>query len=240
MKPVDGRPGYVLVQGTSRLCIGARCSKCGDIEAGSDKPSCPPEVVARHFTAKGWKITRAGAAAVCPKCQVKIAAAHVDDTAAVEVELERQRQAEQRRAAAEDSRPTLWEAARAVIMAPRTEEGAMSTEMYRAQRRLYELLGDHFTTAGETGSYDDGWSDARLAKETGIALAEVLRIREAAFGRIVDPRIARLEVAIAEEHARRTRELTELRTMLEATAAESEQTLASLRAQLAELQGGRP
>lgn len=89
---------------------------------------------------------------------------------------------------------------------PEREESVLqqSPNAMKAQARMHQLLAQNFTTTqgGDSekpqGVYDAGWSDERIAKETGLAIKEVIRWRESAYGSIVDPRTANLERAIAQ------------------------------------------
>lgn len=102
---------------------------------------------------------------------------------------------------------------------------------------MHRLLGEHFTAEGEIGTYDEGWSDARISNEAGLALAEVTRVREAAYGKILDPRFARIDAAIAAAGAKLARDTAELATLLETVKAEGAKAIADLRRQLAEIRG---
>lgn len=51
---------------------------------------------------------------------------------------------------------------------------------------MYMILGDYFDAA--KGRYRDGWSDARVARETGLSEAMVKSRRESDFGKLKDRR----------------------------------------------------
>ncbi len=52
----------------------------------------------------------------------------------------------------------------------------------KAQTAMFRLLDTHFDE--DAGRYADGWDDARVAKETGIAIAMVAAFRKEGFGEI--------------------------------------------------------
>jgi hypothetical protein len=118
-----------------------------------------------------------------------------------------------------------------------TTTTSSTTNAIRAQATMHRLLGEHFTTDGAVGAYDEGWSDARVSNEAGLALVEVVRVREAAYGRVVDPRLAKLETALAAAQAKLTRDLGEITTMLETIREDGTKALAALTRQLAEARG---
>lgn len=225
MRALEGRPAFVVSPGRSRGQVAVRCSKCSELEYGSDKPACPPEVVSRHFARLGWRVVRNGASATCPRClakepsdeRAKLAA---ENEAAALRELERQREAAQRR------NPNGNEV-----------NVSISKDALRAQRLLHQLLGEHFSVEGEHGAYDEGWDDRRVSTETGLAVAEVTRTREAAYGRIVDPRIAQLEAAIAGRLEKLDRDLGELQALGDNLRTEHVGALQELQARLAALKG---
>lgn len=224
---LENLPAFFVTNGTSRRVVGVRCQKCGDTQVGSDKPICPPTLIARHFSKAGWKMYRDGIAATCPKCQLEAAAEtrELDESAAL-VELERQRATEERRLAAKNSQP-------------KDDMTQPTKETLRAQARLHHLLAEHFTVEGDLGAYDKDWSDQRVATETGLALAEVVRVRDAAYGKLADPRIVALTKEIEDVGRKFAADVSELRTMFETTTSEHEAQLAALGRQLAELQGRR-
>lgn len=55
----------------------------------------------------------------------------------------------------------------------------------KAIRHVFQLLEDHFDETG--GRYKDGWSDEKIAKETGLSIHAIHEHRVAAFGRIKPP-----------------------------------------------------
>lgn len=94
-----------------------------------------------------------------------------------------------------------------------------------AQAKTIQLLGEHFDT--ERGQFADGWSDVRIAKETGAAPELVTEYRIAAFGEIKEPSelaalradIASIEALQREQSASIAAEIAALRSRLGAVSA---------------------
>ncbi|MBL9102146.1 MAG: hypothetical protein JNL82_14375 [Myxococcales bacterium] len=226
MKHLDNSPAFFITTGRSgRPAVGVRCSKCSAEEIGADKPTFPPNVIAKHFIARGWDVYRDGASATCPTCAATSRAPAADD-AAVNASLARQQLAEQRRLAAANSKPPQEK------REPVTS--VSTTDTIRAQARLHQLLAEHFNGDGNFGTYDEGWDDKRVAKDSGLAVTEVARVRDVAYGRIKDPILARVEAAITEEKQRAAREFAELRDLITAAETGHAERLSALERQLAE------
>jgi hypothetical protein len=74
-----------------------------------------------------------------------------------------------------------------------------------ALRKVFQLLEDQFDA--ESGSFKDGWSDDRIAKETSISRDAVKNYRVNAFGKIKPPgelEVLRRELGELEHFALRT------------------------------------
>lgn len=227
------RPAFFVEGGRSRPKVAIRCSRCAESEVGSDKPGAPAALLAKHFTSAGWKVYREGVSATCPKCQAREAAPSEQAPADIEAALERQRATEARRLASIPA-PTP-----ATIAPENMTQPGISTTTIKAQARLHHLLSERFTGDGSIGAYDEGWTDQRIATETGLSITEVVRVREAAYGRVSDPRIAALEKALADERTRAGKELHDLATMLEHLREDHAGRMAALGRQLADLKGPR-
>ena len=83
-------------------------------------------------------------------------------------------------------------------MAAQPSPNAMKT-----QAAMFRLLSNHFDV--DAGRYEKDWGDARIAKETGLAVALVAQFRDAGFGEIKEaPEIAglRADVRALEQLAR--------------------------------------
>lgn len=59
------------------------------------------------------------------------------------------------------------------------------------ERVMFSLLEEHFD--GELGVWDEGWSDRRVADECDLKIDRVHLVRESAFGKIRDPRMAEID-----------------------------------------------
>ena len=66
----------------------------------------------------------------------------------------------------------------------------------RSQATMFRLISDHFDV--EAGRYAEGWSDDKIAKDTGLSAQTVAAFRTEAFGAIKEPaEIAALAADIA-------------------------------------------
>lgn len=101
----------------------------------------------------------------------------------------------------------------------------VSPGVMKAQADMFRLLADHFDTVD--GHYVDGWSDEKIAKETGIAKATVADFRKAGFGEIKE------DPAITAIHA----DINALEEIQREHAAGIAQQIAELRARLAKIAG---
>jgi len=87
--------------------------------------------------------------------------------------------------------------------------------------KAFALLGTHFNA--ERGQFEQGWSDQKIAAETGLAPAAVAEFRKGSFGELKEaPEVASLRADIASleqlhrEHADSVgREVAALRTRLQ-------------------------
>jgi hypothetical protein len=57
----------------------------------------------------------------------------------------------------------------------------------KAQAAMFRMLTDNFD--GDAGSFATGWTDKRIAQETGLSVDYVTAFREEAFGKIKEPEI---------------------------------------------------
>lgn len=108
-------------------------------------------------------------------------------------------------------------------------------EARRATARMYALLDQHFNVAdgSDRGTYSDGWSDDRVAQESGLALSEVVRSREDVYGRLADdPRLAEVEAKVEALRAQAERDLGDLAKMAAAIREQLDASLADLRRQV--------
>lgn len=101
-----------------------------------------------------------------------------------------------------------------------SEATTVSAAAGLAQAKVFKLLSQHFSE--ETGRYSNGYSDDKIAKETGCALVFVQQCRAQCFGDLKeDPAIAELrndigalEGLIAESTASLQQQLSQLKAKL--------------------------
>lgn len=98
---------------------------------------------------------------------------------------------------------------------PMPETPTQSREALKQQRTLFTLLEEHYVE--DTSRYAPGWDDARIAKETKLALDHVVATREAGFGPIGDPVLDALEARVAAVEAKIIAERDEFARLLTAT-----------------------
>jgi hypothetical protein len=108
-------------------------------------------------------------------------------------------------------------------------------EARRAAARMYALLDQHFSVVdgSDHGAYADGWSDERVAAESGLSVAEVARTREDVYGRLAeDPRVAELSAKVDALQIRAERDLADLAKMSASIREQVDADVADLRRQL--------
>lgn len=146
------------------------CGRCPATDALSAAPSRQPaHTVALKFSQRGWRVVGVGKH-VCPAC----------------VAAEARRKASPKDATPKEPAP-LEEAAvppkDVSPKAPANENAAASPAASRSIVDLYVLLEDKYDRARK--AYAPGYDDARVAEETGLALAVVQERRERDFGPLV-------------------------------------------------------
>ena len=105
-------------------------------------------------------------------------------------------------------------------MCPRCQEKAKVTDISAAamkrQRQMFLLLDEHFDA--DAGQYVGDWSDAKIAKETGLAESVVTHARDSAYGPIkVNAALVSAGKDLAELRAQVKREVAEIRSLIEST-----------------------
>jgi hypothetical protein len=134
------------------------CSECGGVDAlSAHKGRKMAEHVAGTFTQRGWIVGAVGKH-LCPACIGR------------------------RRAARKNEREKATMAKEAEKESAKTPP-ERSPEASASIADMYLILSDAYDRAAK--NYRPGWSDARIAKETGLSLAFVARRREDAFGPVV-------------------------------------------------------
>lgn len=103
---------------------------------------------------------------------------------------------------------------------PKCQEKAKVTDISAAamkrQRQMFLLLDEHFDV--DNGSYANGWSDAQIAKETGLSESVVTHARESAYGPIKQSKeLIAAGQELAELRKKILGEFTQLRGLVEST-----------------------
>lgn len=79
---------------------------------------------------------------------------------------------------------------------PQAMTARPSPAAMKAQAQMFHLLSSHFDA--DTGRYAKGWSDAKIAADTGLAGDVVAEFRDAGFGALKDaPEIVAIRAEIA-------------------------------------------
>lgn len=122
-----------------------------------------------------------------------------------------------------------------------------SREARRAHAAAIRLLDLHFTIAdgAEVGRYAEGWTDERVAKESGLSPAEVSRTREDVYGRLEDPQEVARAAAITDLSTRFNatmaslrRDMDDARRIVDALAKEVDERTAAFQREVAALKVG--
>lgn len=251
MKQIEGRPAFFAGQNEHKQAkLAIRCSTCKRHEVGTDKVDCPPERASRHFTQRGWHVVNNGQRATCPECQKKKPQQPAEPTQA---DFDRLRErAERMQAPQPAEQPSLRLVPQEPVMKtdpdnrppPAVEQ--RSPTAYKAQRLAHDYLREHFEIDEDTGDpatsrghYVDDWSDAKVAKESGLSVDEVIRLRDGGYARLVDPREVKLLADIAAVRAKWAADEAEIRGMLDAARGHVETSLSRLESQLAAIRGPR-
>lgn len=83
----------------------------------------------------------------------------------------------------------------------------------KAQAKMFSLLAQHFTP--DDGRYAKGWSDKKIADETGVSVEMVAAVRSEAFGELKEPsEISALRSEITALEGLVTEQIASLRTEL--------------------------
>ncbi|OWQ98007.1 hypothetical protein [Sphingopyxis witflariensis] len=88
-----------------------------------------------------------------------------------------------------------------------------STAAVKSQAKMFTLLSQHFDA--ETGHYAKGWSDKKVADESGASPAMVSAVRAEAFGELKEPsEISALRSDISTLESLMVEQIASLRTEL--------------------------
>lgn len=148
------------------------CSTCGTVGSINVNNLPPPEYLDKKFAQRGWELDPN----VCPDCVVKRkrAKAAARTAAKTVVKLKEQN----------NTMATIT----AVKPTPISENPALkavSADLHKATAKMHQLLNLHFDT--EEGRFAEGWDDARIAKESGMAPTHVTEVRNLAYGELKEP-----------------------------------------------------
>ena len=209
---ITGKAAFVTRLKSGRPAIAYKCRRCDREEVSSDKPDCPLDTAIKHANREGWEIHRNGASALCPSCIKKECTDRTVDEGKIQAELERQRAQELRRKANEEPKMSTPTPAPPAPKSP---------EAIKAERKMHSLLERHLTVDGEPGPgavarYDEGWSDQAVADAAGLIVDQITRTREAAYGRLVDPRVAAVESMLVDAQAKIDRDIADVQRDIEA------------------------
>lgn len=137
-----------------------QCSKCGAKDEWRMLNRCPPARVRKTFTNRGWLL---GRKPICPTCKLPC---HNEEPNTV-------------------STPNVTPIN---ANAPQHPNAAAATDAARLAKRLVlQSLEDGAIFDEAKRRYAPDWSDARIAKETGISEATVAALREEFFGKLAEP-----------------------------------------------------
>lgn len=106
-----------------------------------------------------------------------------------------------------------------------SKPSAPTPSAIKAQVRMVQLLGDQFDA--EAGAYAEGFSDERIAKDTGLSVDAVREYRIAGFGELREP----------DELRSIHSDIQALEKLFLETMAPLQQELAGMKARVAEMRG---
>lgn len=174
-----------------RVVARLTCADCGakdDWTVASKMP--PPEILTKHFSNQGWLVRKK---ATCPSCRINIfkgvarcqhlllksTRPNIDtpDSASDLTEALKRWSQEP-----EDQQKEITPMSN---VAPVKTEQAPTEAVKAARRKANEFLMFNFDV--DKGRYEDGWSDERVAKESGMPLAWVVRRRDEEYGPLKEP-----------------------------------------------------
>jgi hypothetical protein len=151
-----------IVDGKAKSGYLIKCRACSNSEVianATHSGSLPPEVTAKKFTQKGWRVGHRVRDDLCPACIAK------------ELELKKKK-----------TEPKTSEGpAPAIKMEIDTVRADPPPEITREDRRIiFSEIDSHYID--EMRGYDTGWNDTRVAEGLKVPLAWVKGIREDNFG----------------------------------------------------------
>lgn len=200
-RALTARPGI----GGPTMTAHLTCSQCAADGKVKVRAVMPADQIDQKFKQAGWRLDPHLCPACVPPVRTKKEASPMA-TATV---------ASAPAAIASTTTPTTAPAA-ATPVAFKPSPAAM-----KAQAAMFQMLSEQFDSAA--GRYCAGWTDERIAKETGLGIDYVRDFRVAGFGELREP----------EELTRMRADIEALEALHRETVAEFNQSLTTLRADLA-------
>ena len=107
----------------------------------------------------------------------------------------------------------------------------ISAAAMKRQRQMFAMLDEYFDV--DDGAYDGDWTDAKIAKETGLAENVVRHARESAYGPIkVNPALVSAGKELADLRAKVTADLAAVQQLADQTAADLAKRLDEIEAKV--------
>lgn len=156
----------VIVGGRGRAAQRIKCVRCGDSSDVAGVSAGSDDTVAAHFRRHGWEVDLRRQRHHCPTC--------------IAIMTAERRESEARKRMTKTT---------GTIPAP----GAPSVESALAKKLMSDALFDAYDMSAR--NYKPGWSDARIAKESGLSEAFVAQRRVADCGPVAPPRPDPLDAA---------------------------------------------
>ena len=110
-----------------------------------------------------------------------------------------------------------------IMAAPASPPVMPSSSAVKAQAGMFRLLDAHFDP--DKGCYSPGWSDEKIAKDCGLAVALVAQFRREGFGELKEPG----ELGTMRD------DIASLEKLLDETLAQFRQQISDLKSQMARL-----
>lgn len=98
----------------------------------------------------------------------------------------------------------------------------------RQQIAMTRYLDDHFDT--KAGTYATGWSDQKIADETGLALSIVAKFREDGFGPLRNVEADKIATEVKALRGKLDADIAAAKEMIDQSAAEARKRLDELEA----------
>ena len=172
-----------------------RCDSCGKNETYNWGPVVSPGIMVRNMRKAGWIVGK-NTKAVCPECQRKNADAAKAIKAPKAIKAAKPKKDADVISLFKTAVEPLPELVKlhdeiaSVVEAPKYEEPKAEAPVVNSEidakvtRKLFRLLDSVFDD--RIHAYEDGWSDEMVAKNVGVSLDHVVKVRMEAYGVIGD------------------------------------------------------